>query len=135
MQGRQFCSGLGRACSIGEGISMLKEGDIILIAHRRLFENDEVRFFIGCVDEYENGIVKVTGRSYIRDVIGGTIVEKAEKRTKLLSLSAGTFFFYQLPQGLTLDALKFEDKEGSLLLTDGKDFTMNLAEHTHGGRA
>ena len=73
---------------------MLKEGDIILVAHRRLFENDEVRFFVGCVDEYEDGIVRVTGRSYIRDVIDGRMVEKAEKRTKLLSLSAGTFFFY-----------------------------------------
>ena len=114
---------------------MLNEGDIILVAHRRLFENDEVRFFVGCVDEYEDGIVRVTGRSYIRDVVGGRMVEKAEKRTKLLSLSAGTFFFYQLPQGVTLDALKFEDKGGRVSLTDGKDFTMNLSEHTHGGRA
>jgi hypothetical protein len=31
------------------------------------------------------------------------------------------------------DGLKFEIKDGSLSLTDGMEFTMNLAEHTHGG--
>jgi hypothetical protein len=28
---------------------LLKEGDKILVAHRRLFEKDEVRFFVGQV--------------------------------------------------------------------------------------
>jgi hypothetical protein len=45
---------------------MLKEGDKILIAHRRLFEKDDVRFFVGRVDAYE----AATGHSYVRDIMG-----------------------------------------------------------------
>jgi hypothetical protein len=113
---------------------MLKEGDTIFVAHRRLFENDEVRFFIGRVDDYEYGIVKATGRSYIRDIMRGRMLEKAEKRTKILSLSSGTFLVYQLPSNVVLDALNFVEEGGHLTLTDAKAFTMNLTEHTPGGR-
>lgn len=114
---------------------LLNEGDTVFVAHRRLFEKDEVRFFVGRVDAYEAGIVKVTGRSYVRDVMRGQMIEKEEQRTKILSLSSGTLLVYQLPQAVVLDALQFVDNEGRISLTDGRDFTMNLAEHTHGGRA
>ena len=32
---------------------LLEPGDKILVAHRRLFERDVVRFFLGSVDAYE----------------------------------------------------------------------------------
>jgi len=113
---------------------LLKEGDKILVAHRRLFEKDVVRFFIGQVEAYEGGLVKVTGHTYVRDALGGEVVEKAEQRTKILSLSSGTLIIYQLPDGVALDALKFAGAEGQLSLSDGKGFTMNLTEATHRGR-
>jgi hypothetical protein len=113
---------------------LLKAGDKLLIAHRRLFENDEVRFFAGQVQDYEGGVVKVRGHSYVRDVIAGQVIEKAEERTKILSLSSGTLLVYQLPDNVELDALKFVVSEAQLSLTDGRGFTMNLAEHSHAGR-
>ena len=114
---------------------LLKEGDKILVAHRRLFEKDESRYFIGRIDAYEAGIVKTTGHSYIRDIMSGGLIEKAEERTKILSVSSGTFLVYQLPDRVTLDALKFVVSDGRLSLTDELEFTMNLAEFPHGGRA
>lgn len=113
---------------------LLKKGDKILIAYRRLFESDEARFFIGQVDEYEAGVVKVTGHSYVPDIIGGLMIEKAEQRTKILALSSGTLLVYQLPDAVALDSLKFALKDSSLSLTDGLGFTLNLAEHTRSGR-
>jgi hypothetical protein len=109
---------------------LLKEGDKILVAHRRLFEKDEVRFFVGRVDAYEAGIVKVTGHSFIRDAKGGRVIEKADARTKILSLSSGTLLAYQLPAAVQVDALTFTGQDDRLALTDGKGFTMNLAEHS-----
>ena len=114
---------------------LLAEGDIILVAHRRLFETDELRFFIGRVDDYETGIVKVTGQSHVRDAISGRMIGKTDKRTKILSLSSGTFLVYQIPGAVSPEALKFVEREGSLSLTDGKGFTMNLTERSHEGRA
>jgi hypothetical protein len=114
---------------------LLKKGDKILVAHRRLFENDDVRFFMGQVDDYEGGIFKVKGHSFVPDIISGQMIEKADERTKILALSSGTLLVYQLPDAVALEGLKFTIKDGSLSLTDGMEFTMNLAEHTHGGLA
>jgi hypothetical protein len=115
---------------------ILKQGDKILIAHRRLFPRDEARYFIGSVDAYEAGIVKVSGYSYTRDKYTGNVEGKENLRTKILSLSSGTLFVYQLPEGLYLDALTFTYEDGWLFLTDGKDFTINLTEKIipHGKR-
>jgi hypothetical protein len=112
----------------------LREGDKILVAHRRLFEKDETRFFIGRVDAYEFGVVKATGHSYVRDRVSGKMLGKADTRTKLLSLSSGTLFVYQLPPQVTLDGIRFVSDEGRLSLMDGQGYTMNLTEYTHGGR-
>jgi hypothetical protein len=113
---------------------LLKEGDKILVTHRRLFEKDETRFFVGRVDAYEAGVVKVTGHSFVRDMIGGRVIEKTDERTKVLSLSSGTLIVYQLPDAVALDMLTFEGREGLLALTDGKEFTLNLAEHPQRGQ-
>jgi hypothetical protein len=52
---------------------------------------------------------------------------------KVLSLSSGTLLVYQLPEGVDVDSLRFEVKEPTVSLIDGKGFTMNLTEHTHAG--
>ena len=114
---------------------LLNKGDTILVANRRLFETDESRFFIGSVDEYEAGIVKATGRSYVRDVMSGRMIEKADKRTKILSLSSGTFLIYQIPGAPSPDAMKFTEEEGRLSLTNEKGFRMDLTERSRYGRA
>lgn len=113
---------------------VLKEGDKILIAHRRLFEKDEPRFFVGFVEAYECGIVKSTGYSYVRDPMNGQLIKKAERRTKLVSLSAGTVIVYLLPEEVLFDSVWFTTEAGHMTLTDGKQFTMNLTEFTHSGR-
>ena len=113
---------------------LLNEDDKILVSHRRLFQTDEMRFFVGRVDAYEAGIVKATGHSYVRDMLGGSFIEKVEVRTKILSLSSGTFLVYQLPGHVEINDLRFVSQEGRLSLTDGKGYTMNLAEFPHGGR-
>src|SRR5437016_2268846 len=113
---------------------LLKKGDKILVAYRRLFENDEARFFVGQVDEYEAGVVKVTGNSYAPDIIVGLMIEKAEERTKILAVSSGTLLVYLLPEAVALDRVKFVIKDGRLSLSDDNNFTMNLAEHTRAGR-
>jgi hypothetical protein len=115
-------------------IEMLKSGDKIFAAHRRLFEKDEARFFIGEVDGAEAGVIKATGHSYVRDPMAGSVIEKADKRTKILALASGTLLVYQLPDNLSLDALKFVSIERHLFLTDGGQFKMNLSEHVQDGQ-
>jgi hypothetical protein len=108
---------------------ILKQGDKILVVHRRLYEKDEVLFFIGQVDDYEAGIVKTTGHAFLWDQNGGLMIQKERERTKILSLSSGTLLFHQLADTVAFEGLKFEMIDGSVTLTDGKDFKLNLVAH------
>jgi hypothetical protein len=114
-------------------IMILAEGDKILVAHRRLFERDETRFFVGVVNGYDGGVVKATGHSYVRDMLSGQMVEKADARTKILSLASGTLIVYELPSSVALDALRFVIDGGRMTITDGGKYAMNLGEFTHDG--
>ena len=112
---------------------ILQKGDCLMVVHRRLFPNDTVRFFTCEVDEYENGLVRVTGHSWVRDTIGGRTIRKDEKRTKMLSLSSGTLIVYRLPAEARIATLGFEeDGQGGTWLIDGAGFRMDLREHWAG---
>jgi hypothetical protein len=114
---------------------VLKEGDKVMVAHRRLYRGDTAHYFVGRVDAYEAGLVRVTGHSYVRDLISGGMVEKTEARTKILAVSSGTLMVYRLPDATSLDTLTFTWADGRLSVTDGQGFMMNLGEIAHGGRA
>lgn len=107
---------------------MLLPGDKILIAHRRLFEADEPRFFIGTVDSYEDGMVRISGQSFVRDRPSGRIQPKEEPSTKIVSLASGCLLAYVLPQAADLSSVKFTQEAGKLVAADGKSFSMNLTE-------
>ena len=110
---------------------MLTKGDKILISHRGLFERDEPRYFVGRVQAYESGIVKVTGFTFVRDVSSGQVMGKKDRRTKLVSLSSGTLIVYQLPEHTDIDLVEFVTDDGKQTVTDGKQLNMNLAELPH----
>jgi hypothetical protein len=114
---------------------ILQDGDKVLIVHRRLFEQDRSRYFVGIVDGYEAGIAKVTGYSWYQDTFAGKFVGKHDSRCKILSLASGTLMAYQLPAETDLNKLAFElDGKGSVYLTDHAGFRMNLDEKDHAAR-
>lgn len=108
---------------------ILESGNNILIAHRRMFEGDLSRYFIGVVDGYEAGIVRATGYSWSVDCLRGEMCKKSDWRTKILSIASGTLIVYQLPQQLDIAKVDIQHKKhGSTLLTDGSDFSMDLSD-------
>ena len=113
---------------------MLEAGNKVLISHRRLFANDEPRCFVGEVVSYADGLVKVQGYSFVRDLMQGVFLRKEDLRTKIISISSGSLLVYQLPDDTDVAAVKFETHEAELVLTDGKTLHMNMAEHPHRGQ-
>jgi hypothetical protein len=55
---------------------MFERGDKLLIVHRRLFEKDTSRFFVGEVQAYEQGVAKVKGYTFVKDRFTGNIKKK-----------------------------------------------------------
>ena len=108
---------------------MLTQGEKLLIVHRRLFENDSPRFFVGEVQAYEAGLAKIQGYTFVKDVFSGNMKKKVDLRTKIMSIVSGTFMVYQLPLTVLLDSVQFElDQAGALILKDGGGFIMDVGE-------
>lgn len=113
---------------------MLEQGEKLLVVHRRLFEKDTPRFFVGEVQEYEVGIAKVKGYTFIKDLFSGSMKKKPDLRTKIISIISGTFIVYHLPTTVLLDSVRFDlDQDGGLVLKDEGGYSMDVAEsiYTH----
>lgn len=107
---------------------ILEPGMKVLIAHRRLFESDHVRFFVGLVEGYENGLSRVTGHTWTRDPYQGKFVRKNDERTKIVAIASGTVIVYQLPAHVSLASLRIESEGNSLVARDEGSFRMDLSE-------
>lgn len=109
-------------------MELLDVGAKVLVCHRRLFPEDQPRFFVGRVDGCENGVAKVTGITWTRDVSHG-FHRKKDLRTKLISLHAGTIILYELPREVEVESLSLLQLSASkIALTDGEKFEMDLSE-------
>ncbi len=112
---------------------ILEEGDKVLVCHRRLFPEDHQRFFTGVVEAYESGVARVTGRSWIRDQLRGTLAGKSDLRTKVVSVIAGNLLVYRLDRQVDLEQLTLtQDRDQAVKLTDGADFEMDLTDRRMG---
>lgn len=101
----------------------------LLIAHRRLFKEDQTRFFVGRLVGYEDGLAKVAGYSWSRDPRLGGMHRKEDLRTKIISIASGTLIIYQLPSESDPSMIQIENGHNQeLVLTDGNGFHMDLTE-------
>lgn len=108
---------------------VLKPGDKVLIVHRRLFEKDGTRFFVGNVEEYDAGLAKVRGFSFYRDMETGHVYKKDDPRTKIFAIGSGTVLVYLLIGDPEIDKLHFVHAGRKFSLADGSGFEMDLTEH------
>ena len=111
---------------------ILDHGDMVLVSHRRMFEGDECRYFVGRTIAYDSGLVKLEGYSFVRDLSNGLIVKKSEERRKIVSLSSPGHFVYELPE-TNLDTLEFKCVDGEVILVNGTCELMNMSERAHCG--
>lgn len=109
---------------------MLRAGDQLLLVHRRLFRDDTVRYFVGEVDEYDHGIVRLTGQSFVRNDYTGDFLSKKGRMSKIFSISSGTLITYLFPTRVDLNTLRFDhNSDGEVWLRDAGEFELNLTEH------
>ncbi len=108
-------------------------GDAVLVSHRRMFERDEARFFVGRTIASDGPLLKVEGFTFVRDLSNGRVVKKEEKRIKVLSLASPGHIVYQLPSDINVETTDIASSNGDAILVDGSRQIMNLSERTHCG--
>ena len=107
---------------------LLAKGTNLLVCHRRLFAEDQLRFFFGTVESYCEGIAKVSGFSWTRDPTHG-FQRKGDRRTKLIAVASGSLIVYEIEQELDVEDLRIEQPGGhAVVATDGRKFRMDLSE-------
>jgi len=110
---------------------ILEPGNHLLVVHRRLFETDHSRFFVGRVEGYDCGIARVCGYSFGRDHLNSKFVRKPDLRTKLIAISSGSLIIYCLPNDMSVEAVDFNVTESGLTLTCPPNLSLNLSEYFH----
>lgn len=107
---------------------MLAKGTKLIVSHRRFFNEDQARFFFGSVEDYEDGVAKVSGFTWTRDPTHG-YQRKPDRRTKLIAIASGAVIAYEIPHEVVVEDLRIEQRgHHSVYATDGAKFEMDLSE-------
>ena len=107
---------------------ILEKGDKIHVIHRRHFDKDPHRHFIGVVDAYENGLARVTGHIYTVDPIKFSFFRRTEQRTRIVPLHSGEVIVNILPTSVDLAKIVYKQEKKSVRVTDGSEWQMEISE-------
>ncbi len=106
----------------------LKDGDRVLIVDRKLFKDDNTRFFVGVIEEYDDIAVRVRGYPFHLSPYEISGSERhGDERVRVVSLSAGDLI-YLLPRELDTNKVQLRRSPKSLMLTDGEALSLDLSE-------
>lgn len=109
--------------------NLLRPGEKIHVIHRRQFEKDARRHFVGEVESYEHGIARAAGYVFVVDDLNKHMfVKRPDRRTKLIPISSGAAIVNVIPQTADLEQVHYELKDGALYATDGKSWQIDVKE-------
>jgi hypothetical protein len=107
---------------------ILKQGEKVHVIHRRKFEREAHRHFVGVVEAYESGVARVTGHVYTVDTVKSSFFRRQDKRTRILAISSGDLLVNVLPPDVDLDKIVYKLEKKSVRVTDGSDWYLDISE-------
>ncbi|HYV26022.1 MAG TPA: hypothetical protein VFA77_00680 [Candidatus Eisenbacteria bacterium] len=109
---------------------ILQPGEKLHVIHRRYFEKESRRHFVGIVEAYEGGVARVTGNVFTVDRTKFAFVRRPEMRTRIISLVSGDVLVNVIPPSVDLDKVVYKQEKKSVRVTDGSDWHLDLSEFT-----
>ncbi len=109
--------------------TILKPGEKIHVIHRRHFEKDARRHFVGEVESYEHGIARASGYVFVLDDLNKHMfVKRPDHRIKLIPISSGEVIVNVIPESVDLEEVQYELKDRALHVTDRKAWRIDVKE-------
>jgi hypothetical protein len=106
----------------------LRESDRVLVIDRKLFKDDNTRFFVGMIEECDEQAMRVRGFPFHLSPYEISGAERhGEERVRIISLAAGDLI-YLLPRDLECTKLHMRRSPKSLILTDSEEYSLDLSE-------
>ncbi len=110
-------------------LGLLNPGDKIHVMHRRRFEKDVRRHFVGRVEVYEHGAARASGYVFVIDDLSKHLfVKRPDRRTKLVPVTSGDVIVNVIPPEVDLERVTYEIKDRTLWVTDEAGWSMDLKE-------
>jgi len=116
---------VGVRCS---GNMLLRKGEKIHVVHRRLFEKDTRKHFVGEVEDCEHGVIRAVGNVFvIEDVKENVFRRKPERRTRIIRIDSSVFVNV-LPANVDLEKIHYQGRGANLRVTDGGNWHLDVKE-------
>jgi len=109
---------------------ILTQGEKVHIIHRRQYEKDHHRHFVGVVESYEGGVARVTGNVYTVDPVKFSFMRRAETRTRLVAVASGDVLVNVIPASVNLEKIMYKTERKAVRVTDGSSWYLDLSEYT-----
>jgi hypothetical protein len=104
-------------------------GEKIHVAVRRRFEQDLRRHFIGEVIDSGDSCMRLKGYAFTFDSGKNLFARHPELRTRIISLVDAVNIINILPETAEIDQAHYAmSKEGRMVVTDGKNFWLDVHE-------
>lgn len=107
---------------------VLRSGEKVHVIHRRHYEKDQHRHFIGVVEAYEAGVARIVGNVFTVDTTKFQYIRRPETRTRIVSLIAGDVLVNVLPATVQLDKVIYKQEKKAVRVTDGSDWFLDISE-------
>lgn len=107
---------------------ILSPGEKVHIIHRRLFEHDPHRHFVGTVEAYDGGVVRVNGHVFAVDQMTFQFIRREDVRTRIVSAASGEVIINVLPASVQLDKIRYKQEANVLRVTDGSAWHLDISE-------
>jgi hypothetical protein len=109
--------------------AILSPGEKIHVMHRRRFEKDVRRHFVGEVESYEQGVARASGYVFVIDDLSKHLfVKRPDRRIKLIAISSGDVIVNVIPETVDVESVVYELENRSLVVTDGGTWSMDVKE-------
>lgn len=108
--------------------SVVTIGDKLHVITRRQFDGDVRRHFMGEVIGNTGSLVELEGVVMVFNEGSNEWIRQPETRRRIFSLGEAGHVVNRIPREAEIDQLMYERIDGELLVTDGKEFELNINE-------
>jgi hypothetical protein len=100
----------------------------VLIITRRLYNGDVRRHFVGTVERFQDGIMRVRGYAFVYELKSGGFVRRKNPRERLFAVDNHLVVFV-LPEETEIRSVHYEMTEKTgLVVTDDQNFRLEINE-------
>ena len=108
---------------------ILEQGEKVHIILRRNFEGDLRRHFIGEIVAANDTLARVAGYAFVLDNTTGQFGRRPERRIRIFGFAESGNIINVLPLNTDIEGCLYKQSpEGKLVVTDGKNFTLDINE-------